>query len=104
MTLSSWAETELNWWINNIDSAFKPILPDHPTITITTDASTSGWGAVLADSRADGPWAQHESGSHINCLEMQAVLKPCAKTSPNNMFECNLITPQQLDILIPWEA
>ena len=74
MTLSSWAETELNWWINNIDSAFKPILPDHPTITITTDASTSGWGAVLADSRAGGPCAQHESGSHINCLEMQAVL------------------------------
>ena len=49
-------------------------MPDHPTITITTDASTSGWGAVLADSRAGGPWAQHENGSHINCLEMQAVL------------------------------
>ena len=105
MTLSSWAETELSWWINNIDSAFKPILPDHTIITITTEASTSGWGAVLADSRAGGPWSQHESGSHIKrCRQSYLDLKPCAKTSPNNMFECNLITPQQLHILIPWEA
>ena len=42
MTLSSWAETELNWWINSIDSAFKPILPDNSIVTITTDASSSG--------------------------------------------------------------
>ncbi len=74
MTLSHQVRTKLHCWINNIDSAFKPIMLAHPTLTITTDASTLGWGAVLGDRKAGGPWAQHECGSHINCLEIKAVL------------------------------
>ena len=72
MTVSSEARTKL-MWISNSDSAFKPILLHPPTVIITTDASTLGWGAVWGDREAGGPWAQHELDSHINCLEMKAV-------------------------------
>ena len=72
MTVSSEARTVLMWWISNIDSAFKLILLDPPTVIITTDASTLGWGAVWGDRKAGGPWAQHELDSHINCLELRS--------------------------------
>jgi hypothetical protein len=62
------------WWVNNIDSAFKPILQSTPAVILTTNASTLGWGAVLCDTRTGGPWEQTEQQYHINCLEMRAVL------------------------------
>ena len=42
MTLSHQSNLELMWWVNNIDSAFKPILQSTPTVILTTDASTLG--------------------------------------------------------------
>ena len=74
MTLSHQSNLELMWWVNNIDSAFKPILQSTPAVILTTDASTLGWGAVLGDTRTGGPWDQTEQQYHINCLEMRAVL------------------------------
>ena len=46
MTLSQMAKTELTWWIENIDMASRPIMFGNPDITITTDASNLGWGAL----------------------------------------------------------
>ena len=74
MALSCPSKVELTWWVNNIDSAFKPILQSNPTIIFTTDASNLGWGAVLENVGTGGPWEQIEQQYHINWLEMRAVL------------------------------
>ena len=44
--LSDETISELNCWINNIDSAYNVISHENPSLTITTDASHIGWGAV----------------------------------------------------------
>jgi hypothetical protein len=74
MTLSHQSNLELMWWVNNIHSAFKPILQSTPAVILTTDASTLGWGAVLGDTRTGGPWDQTEQQYRINCLDMRALL------------------------------
>ena len=43
-------------------------------ITITTDASNLGWGAVCNGTKTGGPWGNDEADFHINYLEMKAVL------------------------------
>ena len=74
MTLSQMAKTELTWWIENIDMASRPIMFGNPDITITTDASNLGWGAVCNGTKTGGPWGKDEADFHINYLEMKAVL------------------------------
>lgn len=39
----------------------------------TTDASNSGWGALLEANPASGFWSAPERRLHINCLELLAV-------------------------------
>ena len=40
---------------------------------VSTDASTSGWGALLEGRPFFGQWSEREKLLHINCLEMLAV-------------------------------
>ncbi len=44
-----------------------------PSLTIETDASTTGWGAVCEGVRTGGPWNARERQMHINCLELLAA-------------------------------
>jgi len=74
MTLSQMAKREFTWWIENIDMASRPIMFGNPDITITTDASNLGWGAVCNRTKTGGPWVKDEADFHINYLEMKAVL------------------------------
>jgi hypothetical protein len=73
MSLSLPAKQELEWWINNIPTAFNPILRDEPKITLKTDASKLGWGGVVQDHSTGGLWSVAEATEHINYLEMLAV-------------------------------
>ena len=43
-----------------------------PIMTLETDASNSGWGAVCGNSRTFGHWSQEESLLYINCRELLA--------------------------------
>ncbi len=40
---------------------------------LTTDASLTGWGAILEGCSSQGLWKNHHLSWHINCLEMMAV-------------------------------
>ncbi|XDV41216.1 hypothetical protein PO909_010114 [Leuciscus waleckii] len=40
---------------------------------VSTDASTSGWGALLKGRPFFGQWSEREKLLYINCLEMMAV-------------------------------
>ena len=65
--LAKW--TDLDWLQMGV-----PLVPFEPTVLLFTDASTWGWGAHLGDSRISGVWTPQERLSHINVLEMRAIL------------------------------
>ncbi|KAL0148327.1 hypothetical protein M9458_056389 [Cirrhinus mrigala] len=44
-------------------------------VTLATDASLTGWGAVMDGYPARGLWSGHQLTWHINCLEMLAVFQ-----------------------------
>ncbi|KZS02184.1 Uncharacterized protein APZ42_000875, partial [Daphnia magna] len=76
VTITPNTEGDLSWWIN--DAKFeegKAIIMSATDISIYTDASLSGWGAVCQGIRTGGPWSRAESNYHINQLELLAALK-----------------------------
>ena len=46
----------------------------NPDLTLTTDASNTGWGATCKEQQTGGLWSAKEHCFHINHLEMKAVL------------------------------
>ena len=79
MKLSTAARKELQWWVDNIDTAFKPVSPGERKVTITTYASPIGWGAECGVVSMGGNWLTSEGDQHINPLELLAIglgLKP----------------------------
>ena len=73
VSLSPEAKSELRWWINNIVGTYNNLTQEAPTITLTTDASKLGWGAVLATQSPGGGWSSTESQKQIKSLELLAV-------------------------------
>ena len=65
----------LNWWISNIDRAFKPISHGPPYRRIETDSSMTGYGGNDVTNGLDisGMWLDSEKELHINHLELKAV-------------------------------
>ena len=74
MKLSEGSKVELQWWIENITHTQKSLIVSNPDVILTTDASNVGWGAVLDGNNTGGLWSPLEQESHINYLEMKAVL------------------------------
>lgn len=73
MTISEPMKKELQWWCNNIRSAFKPISHGNPDITLTSDASSQGWGSAKGETSTGGRWTDEEAEKHINILELKAA-------------------------------
>ena len=74
MSLSKTAYDDLRWWIDNVESSFNDMAISNPEMVIATDASSTGWGAVLGSTRTRGIWNLHEQQLHINVLELKAIL------------------------------
>ena len=74
VTLSADSISELHWWVNNVETATKRISHGEPRVFIQTDASTHGWGGVRDGIRTGGRWKPEEINSHINYLELLAIL------------------------------
>lgn len=72
-TLSANAIADIQWWCDNITSSYSPISFGNPTMTISTDASKLGWGAVCSNSQTGGLFSEVESEQHINVLELKAI-------------------------------
>jgi hypothetical protein len=73
LVISPESVTDITWWIDNIDFAYKEASISNPHIVITTDASKKGWGAVYNTQSIGGQWTHSEAVFHINYLEMLAV-------------------------------
>ena len=76
ISLSKESLAELQWWCDNVHSVNYPIcLPNSKVdVTFYSDASNSGWGAVMGQERAGGRWTTEEATKHINCLELLPAL------------------------------
>ena len=65
----------LLWWSNCPHSLSpSPLKFPEPVLTLSTDASKSGWGGVLSSGETvSGLWSSQESQKHINLLELKAI-------------------------------
>ena len=78
MQLSPPALAELQWWRDNAQTLKRDIQHVHPSTSIQSEASTLGWGAVLALKKrgggvGGGRWTPSEAEYHINILELLAA-------------------------------
>ena len=60
--------------MDNISLSFIEIYISNPEVVIAMDASSSGWGAVVNNTKTRGIWQLHEKSDHINVLELKAIL------------------------------
>ncbi len=68
--------SHLKWWLSHRNLLCGTVFPrPFPSVTLTTDASKSGWGAHLDDLSLAGLWSPSEQYLHINLLELLAVQK-----------------------------
>ncbi|VDL82191.1 unnamed protein product [Nippostrongylus brasiliensis] len=66
--------TDLAWFRDCLQNhARYPFIRCSPDISISTDASKQGWGAVCCGKGTGGRWSREESLRHINILELQAA-------------------------------
>ena len=77
MELSTEAKQELQWWVENIHTAFAPIQRKKADLELRSDASGAGWGATNLHSSTGGRWSEKElhnaKHSGINYLELVAA-------------------------------
>ena len=74
LSLSQAAQEELSWWREHLPRwNGKPLKRKLKQVTISSDASQMGWGAVCAETRTGGAWSIQEQAMHINSLELLAA-------------------------------
>ena len=88
LLLNPASREDLEWWLTHtIVQIGAPVCPSDPSITVHTDASNQGWGAVLnGQSHTGGVWSPKEVSHHINYLELLAAflaIKAFGKTWQN---------------------
>ena len=65
ISLSTQSRSDILWWIDNIDRAFKSIIPLPIFIIINIDASKAGWGVNMSIHRIIGRWDETEAELRI---------------------------------------
>ena len=73
-SVDSHGKQDTIWRKKNILASFNTIRIRNPSFTITTDASTSGWGAVFKNASNGGQFNITQTLTHINVLELKAIL------------------------------
>ncbi|KAK2548898.1 Polyprotein P3 [Acropora cervicornis] len=73
MVLSNASLRDLQWWVTNLDTAFRNIHIGEPECIVHTDASLTGWGAKCDRMSAQGIWSSGEKCRPINYLELLAI-------------------------------
>ena len=71
LPLTTEARNDLEWWSQDLAQVNgRGLIRESPSMTISSDASLSGWGAVYLQQRIGGPWTEVEKRLHIYCLEL----------------------------------
>ena len=66
-------KVDLRWWLDNLSFQKRVINHGNPDVSITTDASLLGWGAVYDQIKIQGRWNKEEQDLHITILELLAI-------------------------------
>ena len=76
ITPSALARKDLHWWASCPNTLTpRSLKPFNPQLIITTDSSSTGWGAFTSQNEeAYGFWSDEDSIRHNNILETKAVL------------------------------
>ena len=74
MTLTEVAKEDIFWWLETIDTGCRKIRLQKPVLTVITDSSDNGWGAVCGTESTRGLWSLSERELHTNIKETKAVL------------------------------
>ncbi|CAG2236570.1 unnamed protein product [Mytilus edulis] len=74
MEITDKMKKEILWWSCNIYTQSRVLDRVNPQIILQTDASLSGWVAVLIDIKTGSRWTPDEQKYHINYLELLAIL------------------------------
>ena len=76
MEVSQAAISDLQWWMASAkNNKGSPVHISPPQITVITDSSLIGWGAVCNDIKTGGQWGLSEipNDNNIDYLELKAV-------------------------------
>ena len=92
MTVTDDIKNDLRWWLNNIESASKPMSLPNPSLVIYTDASFGGWGCFCPETNktARGRWHVSEQHHDINALELKAV-QFALRALCSNLSDCHIL-------------
>lgn len=75
LRLTVGSRSDLEWWLTALrqwnGSTAMPLPSDS---VLTTDASSTGWGATFLNLKARGDWTSAQSAMHSNVRELTAVL------------------------------
>ncbi|KAE8617332.1 hypothetical protein XENTR_v10009038 [Xenopus tropicalis] len=66
-------QARVSWWLRSDRLLTGKPLGENSWRLLTTDASLSGWGAVLENHPAQGQWSPEERTLLINILEIRAI-------------------------------
>ena len=72
--LTEAAKSDIRWWKENVNHLYNDIIVLNPARCIITDASSSGWGAVMESNSLGDLFSTSEMKEHINVLELKAIL------------------------------
>lgn len=92
VSLSPDAIGNLRWWINCVElTAYNPVSHGTSHITMSTNASKTGWGCTCQGTPTGGSWSLAKAKSHINYLETKGVLLGLKSFSDTivRAFSCN---------------
>ena len=82
--ISEEAREELLWWTKEArHHNATPIRPSLPEVTMTTDASQTGWGCVCQERTFHGFWDEAVSSQSSNYRELNAVVLSLEKLAPD---------------------
>ena len=103
--LSSEAVSMLKWWIDHVESSFKPLRREEPTMILKSDSSKTGWGGLVENSSLNtrGFWSYEEQKLHKNYLELKAAfltIKCFCATKTNlhvKIFLDNMVAVSYID-------
>ena len=92
MTLSQPSNTCLEWWIDNVKSACRPISSSTPKRKIETDSSMSGYGGydVTNGYEINVHWNERDQCHHISYLELKVAylcLKSFCSDTRNELIQ-----------------
>jgi hypothetical protein len=62
MIISNESVKTLSWWIENVESSFKPLVRKDPELVLKTNSSKTGWGGVIdiTTLKTSGFWSYEE--------------------------------------------